>query len=77
MSRENSAGLGVNNQYGPRVVPDGAAGVFKTAGVNNELVIEISGENINDDIVKGFIPAGARPVDAVTKRGSTPPHGSP
>lgn len=63
MSKENSAGLGVNNRYGPFLTPDGAAGNFKTSGVENELVIELSGKNINDDVISGFLPAGAKPIE--------------
>ena len=79
MSKENSAGLGVNNRYGPLLTPDGVAGVFKTAGAENELVIEFSGANVNDDVIDGFIPAGSTPVEvyvevksAFTLTGTTP-----
>jgi hypothetical protein len=65
MSKENSAGLGVNNRYGPLNTPDGAAGVFSTYGAENELVIEFSGKNINDGVISGFLPAGARPLRAI------------
>lgn len=64
MSKENSAGLGVNNRYGPLNLPDGATGVFSTYGVENEVVIEFSGKNINDGVISGTLPAGARPVRA-------------
>ena len=63
MSKENSAGLGVNNRYGPLLTPDGVAGVFKTAGAENELVIEFSGTNVNDDVISGFLPAGSKPIE--------------
>ena len=63
MSKENTAGLGVNNRYGPLATPNAAAGNFKTEGAYNELVIEFSGANINDDDVSGFLPAGAKPVE--------------
>lgn len=65
MSKENSAGLGVNNRYGTLSTPDAAAGVFKTEGAYNELVIEFSGDNVNNDDIAGFIPAGATPVNWV------------
>ena len=64
MAKENTAGLGVNNRYGPLNTPDGAAGNFRTAGVENELVIEFNGKNINDDDILGFIPAGSTPIEA-------------
>jgi hypothetical protein len=58
MSLENSAGLGVNNYYGPRVTEDGVqAGAIKTEGVENELVLFITDENYAS--VTGSIPAGA------------------
>ena len=39
MPFENSAGLNVTNQYGPRTT-GGARGVFKTEGFRNEFVID-------------------------------------
>lgn len=65
MSKENSAGLGVNNFYGPRPTPDGATGVLKTEGAYNELTIELSGKNINDDVISGTLPAGAKPIEVI------------
>ena len=67
MSKENSAGLGVNNFYGPRPTPDGAAGVLRTDGAFNELTIEFSGKNINDDVISGRLPAGAYPIEVFTE----------
>ncbi len=67
MSKENSAGLGVNNFYGPRPTPDGATGVLRTDGAFNELTIELSGKNVNDDVITGRLPAGAFPVEVFTE----------
>ena len=64
MSKENSAGLGVNNRYGPFLIPDGVVGVIKTEGAVNELTLEFSGKNINDDVILGTLPAGAKPLEA-------------
>jgi hypothetical protein len=66
MSKENSSGLDVLNQYGPRPTPDAASGVMKTEGGFNELTVELSGANINGsefstDVI---IPAGSLIVDA-------------
>lgn len=67
MSKENSAGLGVNNHYGARSLTDGAAGVFKTEGLYNELVIELNGENINNDVISTMIRSGAKAIEAVVE----------
>lgn len=40
MGYENTAGIGVKNQYGPRLT-GGEEGVFKTAGKSNEYVVEL------------------------------------
>jgi hypothetical protein len=50
MSKENTAGLGVNSRYGPVDIPDGAGGVVKTEGAYNELTIEFGGEDVNADL---------------------------
>ena len=61
MSRENTAGLGVNNFYGPRSVPEGNGGTIKTEGGSNELSFEFTGANINDgDLDSITLPAGIR-----------------
>lgn len=58
MGLENSAGLGVNNYYGPRAVEDGIqGGVVRTDGVENELVLFVTDENYAS--VTATIPAGA------------------
>lgn len=65
MSREDTAGLNVNNKYGPVPVPDIARGNIKTEGGYNEMTIELSGANINDNLtaVLNTLPAGIRFVD--------------
>lgn len=45
MAFENSAGLGVNNHYGPRDT-GGTQGVFKTEGYYNEFIYNIDGQNL-------------------------------
>lgn len=58
MTLENSAGLGVNNYYGPRETEDGIeGGIIKTEGVENEAVLFITDENYLQ--VTFDIPAGA------------------
>lgn len=65
MSRENKAGLGVLNTYGPRPVPDMARGTLKTEGAYNEFVLEFTGKDLNDNLanVLTTLPAGIRFVD--------------
>lgn len=47
MSKENTAGLGVDSRYGPVDIPDGAGGVIKTEGAYNEMTIEFGADDIN------------------------------
>lgn len=67
MAKENSAGLGVNNRYGTLPTPDGVAGVYNTRGTVQEMVLEISGKNINDGVILGTLPAGAKPLRAIVE----------
>jgi len=45
MPYENSAGIGVNNHYGPRVT-GGTSGVVRTAGVENEFLKDLDVEGL-------------------------------
>lgn len=45
MPFENTAGLGVNNHYGPRPT-GGTEGVINTSGTNNEFMIDLDGEGL-------------------------------
>lgn len=56
MGRESNTGLGVNNHYGPRKIPDNAMGVIKTEGSLNDYSFEFSGEEL--DTVSFVLPAG-------------------
>ncbi len=58
MTLEDSAGLNVNNYYGPRVTEDGIdGGVIRTSGVENEIVLFVTDENYT--VVNAVIPAGS------------------
>jgi hypothetical protein len=46
MGFENTAGLGVNNHYGPRPT-GGTEGVTRTDGTNNEFMIDLDGEGLD------------------------------
>ena len=82
MAKEESSGLGtgVRSRFGPVAIPDGSGGVARTAGVRNELVLEFTGDDINnDDFQKPIIPAGslvtaahAEILEAFTLGGTTP-----
>ena len=54
MSFEDSAGLGVNNHFGPRAV-GGNQGVIGTEGMKNEAAVNFDG----DQLVKVEIPVGS------------------
>jgi len=60
--KEDSAGLGVSNFYGPRNTTEGPVGNFKTEGAVEELVMEVTGDNYTQ--VSGTIPAGAKCLEA-------------
>ena len=61
--KENSAGLGVNNRYGARVLPEGKAGVFKTVGNDVQYVLNFRGADIaGDDVETPIIPKGFKPT---------------
>lgn len=62
MAYENSAGLGVYNQYGPRQ-SGGAVGVEHGYGSTVVLKIDLTGDSIND-AVAGFVPPVSIPKGA-------------
>ena len=67
MSKEASSGLGsgVRSRFGPVGIPDGAAGVVRTAGGKDQYILEFSGADINnDDFQKPVVPAGSLLVGA-------------
>lgn len=71
MSYENTAGLGVLNQYGPRFTQDGplSGGILRTAGAVDEVVIYIKGSDLADGNfdTRATIPAGAKVLDVVAE----------
>ena len=77
----DEAGLGAKAFYGPRGTVEGLAGHVGRQGATKEMVIEFSGENINDGIMDSIetIPANALIVaayvdveTAVTMTGTSP-----
>lgn len=59
MAYENTAGLGVTNQYGARNT-GGAVGVEKTIDSTSRLSIDLTGEMLNSGYVSPtFVPKGA------------------
>lgn len=70
MGFENMVKRGVPNFFGPRTATEGLAGEFRTDGAVKELVLDFTGENINDDVyaVQTFtLPAGAKLLRAITE----------
>lgn len=65
MAKENSAGLGVYNVYGPRETDEGRAGQINTAGVVKELEVSFRGDEGNYDTVTAVVPKGAKFIEAV------------
>lgn len=61
MAKENTAGLGVYNVYGPRETAEGRSGNIPTSGVVKELELDFRGDSIG--IVSATIPAGAKILD--------------
>lgn len=64
MAKENSAGLGVYNVYGPRQTDEGRVGAIRTAGVVKEAEISFRGDNY-DKLHTLTVPAGAKFIEAV------------
>lgn len=62
MGYENSAGIGVYNQYGARST-GGAIGGEHERGVSKTLKVELTGDSIND-AVAGFVPPFVLPKGA-------------
>lgn len=74
----NPAGIGVGKSFGQRGLYEGSAGVTRTAGYKNELVIDFSKDNYNR--VTKTLPAGAvilesyvDVIEAFTFTGGTAP----
>jgi hypothetical protein len=70
MTIENTSGLGVNNQYGPRDIQEGVlgGGELPTSGAMHEAVIYARGKDLNNaglafDTNK-TLPAGAKFIEA-------------
>ena len=70
MSREsNTNGLGLTQIYGPRPVPDMARGTMKTEGGYNELVLEFSGKDINENLTNVLMTLPGASVSGVSQGG--------
>lgn len=74
----NPAGIGVGKSYGYRSLYEGSAGVTRTAGYKNEIVIDF--DHTNYDRVSKVIPEGAvvlesyvDVIEAFTFTGGTSP----
>lgn len=74
----NPAGIGVGKSYGGRSLYEGSAGVTRTAGYENEMVIDF--DYTNYDRVSKVLPAGAvilesyaQVLEAFTFTGGTSP----
>jgi hypothetical protein len=64
MAYENSAGLGVSNQYGPRNT-GGAAGTERSTGSIQTLTYDLTGEMLNSAYAPPvYMPKGAKVVKA-------------
>lgn len=63
MPLENSAGLGVNNQYGPRQTAEGRAGAINTFGIEKELELDFRGSDYQHVTAK--LPRGAKFIRAI------------
>lgn len=63
MAKENTAGLGVYNVYGPRKTAEGRDGKVNTAGMVHELELDFRGDSYS--LVSATIPAGAKVIECV------------
>ena len=70
MTIENTSGLGVNNQYGPRDLQEGvlAGGELPSVGAVKEAVVYARGKDLNNTgktfVAQNIIPAGSLFVEA-------------
>lgn len=72
MSFENTAGLGVQNHYGPRGKQDGivAGGKLPVHGSVDEIVVYINGSDFGtgtDFLTRATLPAGALVLDVMAE----------
>ena len=70
MPLEKKTGLGTQAFYGPRGRCEGQIGQLNVDGAVKQLVIEVTGKNINDDILGAVnasfsLPKGALPLRAI------------
>lgn len=65
MAKENTAGLGVYNVYGPRTTAEGRSGDIRTDGVEKELELDFRGDNYS--LVSATLPKGAKFLSATVK----------
>lgn len=65
MAKENSAGLGVYNVYGPRKTDEGRAGKINKNGVEHELQLDFRGDSYST--LTATLPAGALVTEAYAK----------
>lgn len=63
MGKENTAGLGVFNVYGPRKTAEGRNGDINTAGFVKELQLDFRGDNYS--LVSATIPKGAQVIECM------------
>lgn len=63
MTIENKAGLGVNNQYGPRKTAEGRSGDINTSGFVKELELDFRGDTYQH--VTATLPKGAKVIETV------------
>ena len=71
MAFESGLVRGVPTFYGPRTATEGTIGNFTVDGAVQELVLEVTGQNITDDVwaiqSNALIPAGSRPLRAMVE----------
>jgi|DEB0MinimDraft_10_1074344.scaffolds.fasta_scaffold02219_7 hypothetical protein len=65
MAIENTAGLGVNNVYGPRETAEGRSGNLPTSGVVKELELDFRGDSY--DKVSATLPKGAQVIECIAE----------
>jgi hypothetical protein len=65
MGKENTAGLGVYNVYGPRETAEGRNGNINTAGVVKELQLDFRGSNYS--LVSATLPKGAQVIECIAE----------
>ena len=64
-TKENTAGIGVGQYYGPRNTVEGVGGEYNTLGSYKQAVLEITGTNYTT--ATAYLPAGVKVTEVLVE----------